>query len=175
MLTKEGPRLVLWSTWWEDPHQMAIPLVKVLAWVPPKSELEARIWMQVAYVGSNARKHSEGEGGEMRKGAGPVESIFMNWSQLWATGPFHWDLGLFDTTHFRIAHKVWRSCPSLAESHSWDTNFWLALTWARTHSWPEISSGKHRKPLLCAGPICPGHPGWANRPWARPDSICFTS
>lgn len=34
----------------------------VLIWVPPKADLEIRIWVQAVYLGGDPRKHSEGIG-----------------------------------------------------------------------------------------------------------------
>lgn len=74
MLTKEGPRPELCSTGRGDAHQTAIPLARVLAWLPPEAELEIGVWVRVVYVGSTAGEHRAGWGNEMGKGSASRES-----------------------------------------------------------------------------------------------------
>ena len=61
--------------------------------------------MQVVHAGSNARKQVMVWGKEAGKGAEPVDSMFMNWSQLWETRLLPGDPCSCYEPHFRIAQK----------------------------------------------------------------------
>lgn len=86
MLTREGQG---WSSAVRDEGMLTNghSFSKSPGLASPRAELEAGVWVRVVYVGSTAR--STGRVGNEMGRAEPGESVLMNQSQLWASGPSH--------------------------------------------------------------------------------------